>query len=108
MTREHADFIGIRVPRTTPAAKCAGALRKLLPLSISEIRRRIAEEEYLYLGSFTDLEEVDLALSLCKALACAGIEADCFEHTEYFDRDRPFSREDLESWSRTCHDIEAE
>jgi hypothetical protein len=102
------DCIGIKVPETASVLKCVAVLRKLLPLQISEIKRRIENREYLFLGSFVDMEEVDLALSICRSLAHAGIEVECYEHSEYFDVDRPYSIEDLENWSKSCHDIESD
>ena len=102
------DCIGIKVPETASVSKCVAVLRKFLPLQVSEIKRRIEKREYLFIGSFVDLEEVDLALSICRALASAGIEAECYEHSEYFDEDCPYSNEDLENWSRSCHEIESD
>ena len=100
------DCIGIKVPKTTPVAKCVSALRKHLPLQIAEIGRRIKEGEYLYLGNFVDTDEVELALTICKELAKAGIKAECYEHSDYFDEDRPYSLEDLKNWISSCHEID--
>ena len=100
------DCIGIKVAKTTSVVKCVAALRKHLPLPISEVKRRIVEGDYLYLGNFVVIEEVDLAIKINDALVESGIEVQCYEHTDYFAEDRPLSYEDLKNWSKTCHEIE--
>jgi len=53
-----------------------------------------------------DSDEVELALTVCKELAKAGIKAECYEHSDYFDEDRPYSLEDLKNWISSCHEID--
>lgn len=102
------DFIGIKVPQSVSVVECAKALRKLCPISITEIRRRIIEGDYIYRGSFIGADEVDLAIGVYNALTGVGIEAQCYEHNEAFEDDQLMSFEDLQNWSRTCHEIEEE
>jgi len=75
------DYIGIKVPRSSSVPKCVKALRRLLPLSIGEVKRRIAEDDYLYRGSFIGAEEVDMTISVYYALTNVGIDVQCYEHS---------------------------
>ncbi|MBE5806802.1 MAG: hypothetical protein E7317_00460 [Clostridiales bacterium] len=102
------DYYGIKVPLNTNVTLCIKAIRKLLPLSISDVKKRVETGEYLCTFSQVITEEVDKAIEVYRALMDAGIDVQCFEHAECLENDRPFSFDLLQNWSRTCHEIEEE
>lgn len=101
-------YIGIKVPQNAPVAKCVSALRKLLSLSLSEIKCRIANGEYICTCQFVKTNEIDLAVDVYMALSAVGVSAECFEHDDSFDEDRHIALQQLQSWARTCHEIDNE
>lgn len=46
--------ISIKVPTDSPVAKIVSIVRKIEPMPISEITRRIKNNEYLLVYSYTD------------------------------------------------------
>ena len=74
------DSVGIKIPLGSPIAKCVPIIRKINPsLSISVIRSRISNDEYVLSYDYTDNDGVKCIISCYEQLIKIGIQPRLFE-----------------------------
>ena len=94
--------IGIKIPVTAALANCVRAMRPFMTFSIAALKEKIQNHEYVYECEYIDTDGVGIAIRMVKALAQAGIKAECYEH------DRPCSVAFFRNWHQTGIEIERE
>ena len=94
--------IGIKLPIGTPSAKCVSVVRGATDLSISDIRTRAENDEYLVLLDGAEEGAPGEILRLYESLLDVGTEA------RLFDFGKPCSLEIIRNMDETNREIYAE
>lgn len=104
------SIIGIKADRFSAAV--AKVIRAYEDFSMSEIKRRIADGDYIYSGDLYRAAEIKKVLKINDELTKAGIKCTMFEHdketnTEYLGN-LLVSYKETEEWTECVMDMEAQ
>ena len=102
--------VGIKADRFTAAV--AKVVRGYKDVSMSEIKRRIADGEFVYSGDLYKAAEIKKVLAINEKLTKAGIKCTMYEHdeetnTEYLNN-LLVSYKETEEWTEYVMDMEAQ
>lgn len=105
-----SDKVGIKADRFT--ATVAKVVRGYEDVSMSEIKRRIADGDYIYSGDLYKAAEIKKVLNLNDELTNAGINCEMYVHdevtnTEYLNN-LLVSYKQTEEWTEYVMDMEAQ
>lgn len=84
--------VGIKTARSEFKAVIAKTIRKYRDISISEIKKLVLEEDYLYECNYIDASGIKVVLAIHLELNKSGIATDLYEH------DRLTNTEFLNNW----------
>lgn len=93
--------ISIKVPTNSPVAKIVSIIRKIESMSISEITRRIKNNEYLLVYSYTDNRGLSTLIKCYNEFIKLGITPSLYEH------DRPTNIEFFNNLHNSYNNTEA-
>lgn len=96
-----SSTISIKVPTDSPVAKIVSIIRKIDPMPNSEIIRRIKNNEYLLVYSYTDNKGLSTLIKCYNEFMKLGITPSLFEH------DRSTNIEFFTNLNRSYNDTEA-
>lgn len=74
------DKIGIKIKSNNKIAKCISSMRKYTNLSISEIKDKIMNNEYVMLCGYTDEDGIKNIVKAYKEITTLGVDAVIYEH----------------------------
>lgn len=72
--------IGIKALCEPISAQCIKILRDILGISISEIKSRISNSEYIYSGDSAEDETIDTVIRIYEGLTAIGVECIVYEY----------------------------
>lgn len=75
-----SNIIGLKINTNLVTAKSISIIRKYAPLSIAEIRNRIASNEYILSYDYTDDAGLSILIKCFNELSSANIDAELYEH----------------------------
>ena len=91
---------GIKADKLT--AGVAKIIRGYEEISISEIKRRIDNNEYLYVCDFIDEKGVSSILNMYEQLTAQGVGCTLYDH------DNPADMSFLRNWAESCKGVAAD
>ena len=74
--------VGIKVECDPVPAQCIKVLRDILDLSISEIKTRIINNEYVFVGDSAEDETIDTIIKIYEKLSAVNINCVVYEFDE--------------------------
>lgn len=77
------DTLGMKLPVGPVSAKAAMALKKATDLSLADIKAKAANDEFVVLCDYVDLEGLELINRLKREMASLGVEVRLFEDGVY-------------------------
>lgn len=98
------SIIGIKINETDIPAKCIMIIKKYQNLPISEIKKKIEDNQYVLTCDYIDKSGIEKILELYSELNSEGIKCELYEH--YVKTTTEFLNNLLESYNQT--EIEAE
>lgn len=99
-------YIGIKLTEPVFNATIAKTIRKYRNISISDLKKIVSEEKYLYECDYVDANGIEVILAIHSDLNKHGIPTVIFEHDDVTSVE--FLNNLLQSYAETSEQVEAE